>query len=622
MAAMKNMLVDRRDQDFVLYEMLNIEESLCTQGKYDGFTRDVFDMTLDVAHRVARDEIYPTLQKGDREGCSLINGEVHVPECFHPLQKVFCEGGWGTICVPVESGGMGFPHTVYIPVVESFIHNFAFTAYNYLTVCAANLIDRYGTEDQKGKYRDRMYSGQWGGTMALTEPESGSDVGSLKTRAVRQPDGTYRIFGAKIFITGADSDLFENIINPVLARIEGDPAGTKGISIFLVPKYPVNKDGTLGPRNDYTVTGLEHKMGIRGSATCAVSFGDNNGCYGEILGQERMGMKIMFQMMNEARIGVGLQGLGGSSAAYLHALSYARERIQGVNIMQIFNPDAARVSIIEHPDVRRMLLWMKSHVEGMRALVYFCGFCLDMSEIEEDDTAKEKWKGLLEILTPVCKAFCTDTGFKVTEQAIQVYGGAGYCRDYPVEQLMRDMKIASIYEGTNGIQALDLVGRKLGMKDGEYFKVLIDKIKGTLECYKTREIKTDMAACLETAVKTLEDTAAFMGESARAGKFMAPVSNAVPFLNLMGTVCLGWLLFWQAGIAAKKTASYMTKIKDSQESGDLEALCTEDANLAFYTGKIYGARYYIMNVLPMGEAYAKAIRSGDLSVTDIPEICF
>jgi len=341
---------------------------------------------------------------------------------------------------------------------------------------------------------EKMITGEWSGTMALTEPNAGTDVGNLSSKATRQADGTFRIQGTKIFITSADQDLTENIIHPVLARIEGDPAGTKGISIFLVPKYIVNDDGTLGKRNDYEIASIEEKMGIHGSSTCLINFGDNNECYAELLGEEREGMKVMFQMMNEARISVGMQGLGSGAIAYHHALQYAKERIQGSSIENFKNPEAPKVPIIKHPDIRRMLLWMKSSVDSMRALIYFASYCVDKSMTSGDEAEKEKWEGFLEILTPICKAYSTDIGFKVTEQAIQVYGGYGYCAEYPVEQFMRDEKIASIYEGANGIQALDLVGRKLGMKKGAYFMNLLIEMGNTIAKYKDVEGLSDLAA--------------------------------------------------------------------------------------------------------------------------------
>ncbi|HOM88469.1 MAG TPA: acyl-CoA dehydrogenase family protein, partial [Spirochaetota bacterium] len=320
-----SLIVDRRDQEFVLYEMLGLEELFSTP-RFADYSKDMFDMAIDLSKRISEEEVLTSYMEGDREGAKLINGDVKVPHCYHHLHKIMNDSGLFTMAVSPEAGGQGFPYVIDLAAREYYVFNMGFLLYPEAAVGAAHLIEVYGTEEQKNKYMYKMYEGKWGGTMVLTEPEAGSDVGNLKTKAIPQPDGTYKIVGSKIFISGGDSDLFENIVHPVLARIEGDPSGTAGISIFLVPKYLVNDDGTIGKKNDVTITGIEHKMGLKGSATCSMSFGDNGNCYAELLGKPRQGMKIMFQMMNEARIGMGLQGLGTASIAYLHALNYAKER--------------------------------------------------------------------------------------------------------------------------------------------------------------------------------------------------------------------------------------------------------------------------------------------------------
>jgi hypothetical protein len=351
-----------------------------------------------------------------------------------------------------------------------------------------------------------------------------------------------------------------------------------------------------------------------------VSFGDNGNCYAELLGDERQGMRIMFQMMNEARIGVGLQGLGAGSAAYLHALNYAKERKQGANLMNMQNPDAPRVSIIDHLDVRRMLLWMKSHVDGMRALVYTCAFAVDNAEAMENREEAEKWEGIMELLTPICKAYCSDVGFHVAETAVQVYGGYGYCQDYPVEQFLRDLKIASIYEGTNGIQALDLVGRKLGQKKGMNFINLLGEMNKTVKEASGNAVLKDLSADVQEAVNRMAETGMFFSQCAKEGKFLVPVAHAYPFLNLVGCVALGWLLLWQANIAsAKLDAIY--KEKKIDESKEAEFL-KDDKEAAFYKGKLLATRYYIKNILPQADAYVRAIKSEDMSVASIAESCF
>jgi hypothetical protein len=597
------MIVDPRDQKFVLYEMLNVEE-LCQKPLYADFSRDMFDMVLNEAEKFAAGVVFPCLVEGDREGCRLVDGSVIVPKCFHRGAALYREGGWATMSVDAAEGGQGFPHVVTAAAKEWFIHNPAFIIYFTLTEGTAHLIEVYGTEAQKKKYLPKMHETAWGGTMALTEPGAGTDVGNLKTRAIRQPDGTFRLQGTKQFITAADHDLVENIIHPVLARIEGDPPGTGGISIFLVPKYLVNDDGTLGRRNDYAIGKIEEKTGLHGSATCVMNLGDNGECYAELLGEERQGMKVMFQMMNEARIGVGLQSLSSASIAYLHALQYAKERLQGSSLMEMKNPEAPRVPIIQHPDVRRMLLWMKAQTDGFRALLYFCALCGDRIRASADEGEKEKWLGFLEVLTPICKAYCSDVAFRVTETAIQVYGGYGYCSEYPVEQFMRDEKICSLYEGANGIQALDLVGRKLGLKKGLYFMNLLGEIGATVA--RCQAALPGLAGDVQAAANTLAEVAMLFAASGKAGKFMVPVANAYPFLMLMGKVVTAWLLLWQAGVANEKLAA--------ADGGG--------ADRAFYEGKVASARYFIKHVLPEADAAAKAIKSEDISMMEIPDEAF
>ena len=377
---MGSLVLDERDQRFVLNEMLDVEK-LCESSPFTDFSGDMFEMILNEARKFSENQILPTLVEGDRVGCRLEDGQVRVPPCFAAPYKLFCEGGWNVMSFSPEDGGQGLPMVVRTAAHEWFGHNFSFMSYPGTGEGAAHLIAVHGTEAQKRKYMDRMVTGQWGGTMVLTEAGAGTDVGNLSTKAIRQPDGTFRIQGSKIFITAGDHDLVENIIHPVLARIEGDPAGTKGISIFLVPKYLVNEDGSLGKRNDFEIPNIEEKLGIHGSSTCSLNFGDNGQCYAELLGEERQGMKVMFQMMNEARLGVGLQGVSAAAIAYQHAVRYARERLQGSSLMDFKNPEAPRVPIIQHPDVRRMLLWMKAYTESMRALAYFSGYCFDRERI-------------------------------------------------------------------------------------------------------------------------------------------------------------------------------------------------------------------------------------------------
>ena len=606
---MGSLIVDDRDQRFVLYEMLKAEE-ICKTPMYANLSRDVFEMVLTEAEKYSTTVLFPTLVEGDRVGCRLENGEVKVPPCYHRAFQLYRDGGWNTMSVSQEAGGQGFPLVISMAAKEWFLHNFGMICYPSLAEGAAHLIEVYGTPEQKSTYMAKMVSGEWGGTMGLTEPGAGSDLGRMKTKAVRRPDGTFRIQGTKQFITGADQDMVANIIHPVLARIEGDPAGTAGISIFLVPKFLVNEDGSLGRRNDYTITAIEKKMGVNGSATCVMNLGDNGNCYAELLGEERQGMKVMFQMMNEFPMGVGIQSLSLGGMAYLHALKYAKERLQGSSLMEMKNPDAPQVPIIEHADIRRMLLWMKAHMEGMRALVYYASYCIDRERALESETDRAKNLGILELLTPVCKAYCSDTAFKITELAIQIHGGYGYCTEYPLEQFMRDIKIASIYEGANGIQALDLVGRKLAMKNGRYFMLLVEEMNATIKaCHGSAAIK-DLAEDVRQAVDTPVEMTMYFAGSVQSGKFMIPIGNAYPFLIMMGKVIMAWLLLWEAGVAREALDGICAgKGLDQSDTAEINNLAKQHPNTAFYVGKLASARYFIKHVLPEVDAAAKAIKS-------------
>jgi len=466
---MAQLLSDRRDIDFVLFEQFGLE-GLLTEGRYADLNKKTVDLIITEARNLAVNEILPTNADGDRQGCTFENGEVRVPESFHRVFKLFREGEWIALFDDPEVGGQGLPVMVASAVGEYFTAaNCAFGTYAWLCHGAGKLVEVLGTDSQKALFLNKMYSGQWGGSMLLTEPEAGSDVGALTTSARKRDDGTYAISGSKIFITGGEQNLTENIIHPVLARIDGAPEGTRGISLFIVPKIWVNEDGSLGEPNDVVCTGIEEKMGIHGSSTCSLTLGGQGNCRGFLLGEENKGMRAMFHMMNEARLGVGIQGFSMSTASFMYAMDYARQRKQGRHLLKMMEPSAAPVPIIQHPDVRRMLLWMKAHVEGMRSFIYYVGNCFDREAVAVDDEQKDKYRGLLEILTPVVKAYCTDKSFEVCTLAVQTYGGYGYIGEYPVEQYLRDCKITSLYEGTNGIQAMDLLGRKMGLKKGAYF---------------------------------------------------------------------------------------------------------------------------------------------------------
>ncbi|MEW6350376.1 MAG: acyl-CoA dehydrogenase [Thermodesulfobacteriota bacterium] len=616
---MANLLVDERDMKFVLYEQLNIEE-LCSAPKYSEFSREMFDMALEAAQKLAEKEIFPTNQEGDVKGVRLENGQVNVPESFHNAYRLFCEGGWPSLSIDQEAGGQGFPAAVYCATSELFVGaNQAFLMYSGLTIGAARLIERYGSEEQQRTYMDNMYTGEWCGTMCLTEPQAGSDVGALRTKAIRRPDGTYSIVGNKIFISAGDHDLTENIIHAVLARIEGAPPGTKGISIFIVPKKRIENGEFVD--NDVICTAVEKKMGIHGSATCALSFGEKENCIGYLLGEENQGMRIMFDMMNEARLAVGIQGLGQASAAYMHALRYAKERFQGPDVTALKDPYAPKVPIIQHPDVRRMLMWMKSVTEGIRALLYFAGYCEDRVRAERDAQDVAKYQGFLDILIPICKAWGSDMGFRVTELAVQVHGGYGYCREYPVEQFMRDCKIASIYEGTNGIQALDLVGRKIAYKQGALFKAIVEETGNILKTAQKNYRLKDIVEPFDVARRQLIEVTRYFGLKSITEDFMIPVLYASPYLELFGDIAVGFMLMWQALLADRRLQEIYGDSKADTPEKQAEVDRT-NRSAAFYRGKVASAKFFANTILSLAPGKARAIMSGERSAIDLPEESF
>jgi alkylation response protein AidB-like acyl-CoA dehydrogenase len=615
---MAQLIADRRDVDFVLYEQFKIED-LLKHERYRDMNRKMFDMIISEARNFAIKEILPVAPEGDRIGLVFENNQVKVPQCFHRPYKLMCEGGWIAMTEDPEIGGQGLPFTVAQVAGEYIVGaDFAFGAFGFATHGAAKMIEVFGTEKQKELFLGKMYSGEWTGDMVLTEPEAGSDVGALTTSAVKNADGTYSITGNKIFITAAEHDLTENIIHPVLARIEGAPAGTKGISLFIVPKIWVNDDGSLGESNDVVCTAIEEKMGIHASPTCQLAFGGKGKCRGLLLGEENKGMRVMFHMMNEARLGVGALGLFNASCAYLHALNYARERVQGRDLADMFNKEAKPVTIIHHPDVRRMLLWMKAYVEGLRSFVYYISYLFDQETCASDETEKTNISDMIELLTPVIKAYCTDRGFECTVVAMQVYGGYGYTRDYPIEQLMRDSKINSIYEGTNGIQAMDLLGRKMGMKKGAVFMNFLGEVQKVIAASRETAGLAGLAENLETAVNRLGGVAMHIGKTAMSPDFRVAFAHATPFLEAMGDVIMGWMLLWRANAAAAGLEKIVGDAQGEERAQKIE----KNKNAAFYEGQIKSAQFFIETILPVTLGKMSAIEGGCKAVVEIPESAF
>ena len=612
---MAQQIADRRDIDFVLYEQLVVGQLFNTE-KHRDLNKKMVDMVVTEARAFGIKEVLPTNAEGDRTGVTFENGKVIVPECYHRPYQLMVENEWTSLAEDPAMGGQGLPHMVMRAAYEYFYGaNWSMVTYALEGHGTGKMIELFGTDKQKALFLKKLYTGQWGGTMDLTEPEAGSDVGALITSARPLDDGTYAITGNKIYITNGEHDLTGNIIHPVLARIEGAPAGTKGISIFIVPKIWVNDDGSLGAVNDIVCTGTEEKMGLHGSATCVMSMGSKGVCRGLLLGGENTGMKIMFHMMNEARLDVGFMGFCNATAAFLHAVNFARERIQGKDLADGKDAAAPPVPIIRHPDVRRMLLWMKAHVEGMRSFIYYVARCFDLAECAADEKERERNDDLIALLTPLIKAYCAERGFEVCIEAIQVHGGCGYTMDYPVEQLARDCKIASIFEGTDGIQAMDLLSRKLGMKKGSVFMNFLSEMKKTIEQAKRIEPLTPLAAALEAAVEQLGETAMVIGKQAGSPTFKIAFASAHPFMMAMGDVIMGWMLLWRAAVSSPSLEKIVGGLDAKKRAETLE----KDKNAAFYDGQIQSARYFINAVLPIALGRLAAVRAGDGAVLEITE---
>lgn len=603
---MAQTIADRRDIEFVLHELLQVE-TLSEHESYAEFNKKTIDLILSEARNLAVKELLPTQIDGDREGARFENGRVTVPESFHRVWELYKEGEWVALSDDPEWGGQGMPVSVSLAVNDLFIGgNFAFMMYPGLTHGAGRLVQTFGTQKQKELYLKKMFSGEWTGTMLLTEPEAGTDVGALTTTAVKNDDGTYSITGNKIFISSGEHDLAENIIHPVLARIEGAPAGTKGISLFLVPKIRVNDDGSLGEPNDVVCTGIEEKMGIHGNATASLSLGSKGNCLGTLLGEENKGMRAMFQMMNEARLLVGLQGLACASSAYMYAVNYARDRVQGRHLLKAQEDDAPSVPIIEHPDIRRMLLTMKAYVEGMRSLLYYIANCEDKFRLSTDEADKARLQGLIDLLIPIAKGYVTDKAFEVCSLGVQVYGGYGYIKEYPMEQLLRDCRITQIYEGTNGIQAMDLLARKLGMNQGKTVMDLLGEIQQTLAAAKAIEKLEGTAAKVEAAVNKLGEVMLNIGQAALSvDTRMCAFAHAYSFMEVCGDAVFAWLLLWRATLAAQQLENGARK-KD----------------VAFYEGQIKSAEFFVHSILPVSTGKMNVLLAANTAAIDISEDAF
>lgn len=575
-----------RDMRFVLHELLDAEKTFTSIPGYEEATIDIIDAILEEAAKLSENVVFPTNRSGDEEGCRFENGVVRTPAGFKEAYDALTQGGWTALSCDPEYGGQGLPETINFFVTEMLgSTNVALSLYPGLTHGAYIALKAFATEEMKRTYLPKLVAGTWSGSMCLTEPHCGTDLGLLRTKAVPQENGTYTISGTKMFISAGEHDLTENIVHLVLARLPDAPAGVKGISMFLVPKYFVKDDGSPGQRNGVFCGAIEQKMGIRGSATCVLNFDDATGF---LLGEEHRGMRTMFTMMNHERVAVGLQGLALGEIAYQSAANYARERLQGRSLSGPKCDDKAADPIIVHPDVRRMLLTARAYNEGARALGAWVGLQIDLGHTHPDSDVREEANDLAALLTPVVKAFFTDYGSEVCNLCLQVFGGHGYIREWGMEQLVRDARIAQIYEGTNGVQALDLVRRKLPMHEGRlvrrYFKIIEDFVTDNQNQDELREFVIPLSESLQT-LKDVTDW--LVRESAANQEEAGAASN--DYLRLMALVSLAFM--W----------ARMVKVACDKKSDDTSG---------FYEAKIKTARFYMKRLLPQTKALYETLMSG------------
>ena len=590
---MPHYIAPTKDMQYVLNDVLDVKNS--SIPGYADLDADFLSAILEEAGKITSQVLAPLNAVGDQEGCHFENGVIRTPAGFKDAFEQVKEGGWTGIDCDPEFGGQGLPYLVGTAVGEMFASsNMAFGMYQGLTHGAYSAIHAHGTEAQKQTYLPNMVSCDWTGTMNLTEPHCGTDLGLMRTKAEPQADGTFKITGQKIFISAGDHDLSENVIHLVLAKIPGGPDGVKGISLFIVPKFMVNEDGSLGARNAVAVGKIEEKMGIHGNATCVMNY---DGATGFLLGEEHKGMRAMFTMMNEARLGVGLQGYSQAEVAYQNAVAYAKDRLQGRDVTGVKNPEGPADPLIVHPDIRRNLMDQKSFVEGARAFTFWGASLIDQAHREGDADAN----GLISLLTPVIKGFLTDKGYEYASAAQQVYGGHGYIEEWGMSQFARDARITMIYEGANGVQALDLVGRKLAQDGGKHVMAFFELVKNFASENKgwDEDFDRDFLAPLKAASKDLQAAGMYFMQNGMKNPNNA-LAGSYDFMHMFGHVCLGlmWARMGKASIDALKNGA-------------------DDA--AFHETKIKTGRYYMARQLPATALHLARIQSGADTVMGLSE---
>ena len=581
-----------RDMQFIFHDVLALQNYSNLEGFADA-SPDIVDQILETGGKFASEVLFPLNKVGDVQGCTRNDdASVKTPDGFPDAYRQFTESGWPLLSKTPDMGGQGLPHALSIAVSEMMSSaNMAFAMYPGLTSGAYEALMAGGSDEQKQKYGPKMAAGEWAGTMNLTEPQCGTDLGLIKTKAVPQADGSYKITGQKIWISGGEQDLTENIIHLVLARIEGAPEGIKGISLFVVPKYFVNEDGSLGERNALACGGLEEKMGIHGNATCVMNYDEATGW---LVGDEHKGMRTMFVMMNEARLGVGMQGLAQAEVAYQNAADFARERLQSRALSGPKAPEKPADPIIVHPDVRRMLMDTKAFIEGGRLFTYWTALHGDLLHKSPDEKVREKAGDYMALMTPVVKAFLTDRGLKACNDALQLHGGTGFTREQGVEQFVRDVRITLIYEGTNGIQALDLVGRKLASNGGRAVFTFFAEMEDFIGEHEGDADMKPFVDALSTAKAELQDATTWLMQNGMSD-FNNAGAASTDYLHLFGLTALGYMWAKSAKVALEKRGSD-----------------------PFYDDKLVTARYYVSRILPETSAHLAKLKTGAEPLMALP----
>jgi butyryl-CoA dehydrogenase len=599
---MTDKLASKRNLEFLLYEVFDAE-SLTRHPYYREHNREIFDMILETAFKLARALLLPRFGEMDKVPPELVNGEVRVNPVVRTFMRECGEGGWIAANAPVESGGQQLP--LVVTAASRFVFaaaNYSASVYPFLTAGAAHLIESFGSEELKETYIPKMFSGQWQGTMALTEPQAGSSLSDITTQAEPTDAGYYKIRGQKIFISAADHDGADNVVHLMLARIKGAPAGVKGISLFVVPKKRIGENGEL-VSNDVSVAGIYHKLGYRGSPITQLSMGENDDCRGYLVGEPHRGLPYMFQMMNEARIDVGMSAAAIASAAYYASLEYAMERPQGRRLTAK-DPTLPPIPIIEHMDVKRMLLFQRAVVEGSLSLILQCGLYVDLMKVCPDEE-KEKYGLLLDLLTPAAKTYPSEMGVLSVSQGLQILGGYGYCDEFPLEQHYRDARIHPIHEGTTGIQGLDLLGRKVIMKNGRALELFLDEVRETIRLSEDDPALAPYAAELKGAVERLTGVTSHLVGLALGGNTELFLADATLYLEFFSIIAIAWQWLKQ-GISIQKALA-------SGPTG---------AEADFYQGKFYTLRYFFCYELPKIEGLAKRLMNSDGLTVEMPPSLF